>query len=74
MLAAYRAAEKSDRPAVILAHTVKGMGASSLSWQLNSTHQKKMMDRESLLAYRDHLGMEISDDLIEEDPLLVPLG
>ena len=69
VLAAYRAAEKSDRPAVILAHTVKGWGIESFTAR-NSTHQKKMMDRESLLAYRDHLGIEISDDMIEEDPFV----
>ena len=69
VLAAYRAAEKSDRPAVILAHTVKGWGIESFLAR-NSTHQKKKMDRESLLAYRDHLGVEISDDMVEEDPFV----
>ena len=69
VLAAYRAAEKSDRPAVILAHTVKGWGIESFTAR-NSTHQKKMMDRESLLGYRDHLGIEISDDLVEDDPFV----
>ena len=69
VLAAYRAAEKSDRPAVILAHTVKGWGIESFLAR-NSTHQKKKMDRESLLAYRDHLGVEISDDMVEEDPFI----
>ena len=69
VLAAYRAAEKSDRPAVILAHTVKGWGIESFLAR-NSTHQKKKMDRESLLAYRDHLGVEISDDVVEEDPFV----
>ena len=28
------------------------------------------MDRESLLAYRDHLGVEISDDMVEDDPFV----
>ena len=69
VLAAYRAAEKSDRPAVILAHTVKGWGIESFLAR-NSTHQKKKMDRESLLAYRDHLGVEISDDMVEDDPFV----
>ena len=69
VLAAYRAAEKSDRPAVILAHTVKGWGIESFLAR-NSTHQKKKMDRESLLAYRDHLGVEISDDMVEHDPFV----
>ena len=69
VLAAYRAAERSDRPAVILAHTVKGWGIESFLAR-NSTHQKKKMDRESLLAYRDHLGVEVSDDMVEEDPFV----
>jgi pyruvate dehydrogenase E1 component len=28
------------------------------------------MDRESLLAYRDHLGVRVSDDMVEEDPFV----
>ena len=69
VLAAYRAAEKSDRPAVILAHTVKGWGIEPFLAR-NSTHQKKKMDRNSLLAYRDHLGVGVSDEMVEEDPFV----
>mgnify|MGYP001173653743 CR=1 FL=1 len=69
VLAAYRAAEASDRPSVILAHTVKGWGIDSFLAR-NSTHQKKKLDRDSLKEYRDSLGIILSDDLIEKDPFV----
>ena len=69
VLAAYREAENSDRPSVILAHTVKGWGIESFLAR-NSTHQKKKMDRKSLIDYRDYLGIEIDEDRVEDDPFV----
>lgn len=69
VLAAYRAAERSDRPSVILAHTVKGWGIDSFMAR-NSTHQKKKLDRASLISYKNYLGIDLSEDLIEEDPFV----
>ena len=69
ILAAYREAENSDRPSVILAHTVKGWGIESFLAR-NSTHQKKKMDRKSLIDYRDYLGIEIDEDRVEDDPFV----
>jgi len=65
--AAYQAALAADGPAVILAHTVKGWGIDSFEGR-NSTHQKKQMGLEDLVAYRDALGLAIEDSTLENNP------
>ena len=65
--AAYQAALAADGPAVILAHTVKGWGIDSFEGR-NSTHQKKQMGLEDLVAYRDALGLAIEDSTLENSP------
>jgi len=65
--AAYHAAKQSDRPAVILAHTVKGWGIDSFEAR-NSTHQKKKMSLEDIQQYRDYLRLEILDENLQNDP------
>ena len=69
--AAYKAAEAADGPAVILAHTVKGWGIDSFEGR-NSTHQKKKMALDDLVAYRDSLELPIEDDALEDTPLHHP--
>lgn len=64
---AYHAAKQSDRPAVILAHTVKGWGIDSFEAR-NTTHQKKKMSLEDIQQYRDHLAINIPDDNLQNDP------
>ena len=65
--AAYHAAKQSDKPAVILAHTVKGWGIDSFEGR-NTTHQKKKMSLEDLTQYRDDLGIPIPDENLQDDP------
>ena len=65
--AAYQAALAADGPAVILAHTVKGWGIDSFEGR-NSTHQKKKMDLDDLVSYRDALGLAIEDPALENSP------
>ena len=65
--AAYNAAKKSDKPAVILAHTVKGWGIDSFEAR-NTTHQKKKMSLEDIISYRNRLEIPIEDSKLEEDP------
>ena len=65
--AAFHAAKSSNKPAVILAHTVKGWGINNFAGR-NSTHQKKKMEDEEILAYRDHLGIDIDDERITNNP------
>ncbi len=69
VFAAYDSAVKSTTPTVILAHTVKGWGIDSFEGR-NSTHQKKKMDLEDLVSYRDALGLSIEDSKLEDDPFL----
>ncbi len=65
--AAYHAAKQSDKPAVILAHTVKGWGIDSFEAR-NTTHQKKKMSLEDITQYRDYLGIPIPDENLQDDP------
>ena len=67
---AYQAALSANGPAVILAHTVKGWGIDSFEGR-NSTHQKKKMTLDDLVAYRDVLGLDVDDSRMEEDPFVV---
>jgi len=69
--AAYKAAEAADGPAVILSHTVKGWGIDSFEGR-NSTHQKKKMALDDLIAYRDSLELPIGDQELEDTPLFHP--
>lgn len=65
--AAYHAALESDKPAVILAHTVKGWGIDSFAGR-NTTHQKKKMNIEDLIAYRDRLNIPLDDEQLQSSP------
>jgi len=67
---AYQAALAANGPAVILAHTVKGWGIDSFEGR-NSTHQKKKMSLEDLVAYRDALGLNLDDSRLEDDPFVI---
>lgn len=69
--AAYKAAEAANGPAVILAHTVKGWGIDSFEGR-NSTHQKKKMALDDLIAYRDSLELPIDDETLQDTPLYHP--
>lgn len=65
--AAYHAALESDKPAVILAHTVKGWGIDSFAGR-NTTHQKKKMNIDDLIAYRDRLNIPLDDEQLQSSP------
>ena len=67
MYAAYQAALESDKPAVILAHTVKGWGIDSFAGR-NTTHQKKKMNIEDLIAYRDRLNIPLDNEQLQSSP------
>tara|TARA_B100000945_G_scaffold9420_1_gene7592 strand:- start:29144 stop:31798 length:2655 start_codon:yes stop_codon:yes gene_type:complete len=66
---AYKSALSADGPAVILAHTVKGWGIDSFEGR-NSTHQKKKMTLDDLVAYRDALEIDLDDSMLQEDPFI----
>lgn len=59
-----QAAEHTDQPTVILAHTVKGYGVAAGEAQ-NATHQLKKLDVEDLKVFRDRCGVPVSDADLE---------
>ena len=58
------AMETTGRPTVILAKTIKGYGMGEAGEGQNITHQQKKMTEESLRAFRDRFGLELSDEQI----------
>lgn len=71
--AAYkRAMEETDRPTVILAHTIKGYGLGHNFEGRNATHQMKKLTLDDLKRFRDKQQIPISDEELEKDPYLPP--
>lgn len=71
--AAYkRALETTDRPTVILAHTIKGYGLGHNFEGRNATHQMKKLTLDDLKAFRDKQTIPISDEVLEKDPKMPP--
>ncbi len=66
--AAYDAAMKNTgTPTVILAHTVKGWTLGPDFEARNAVHQMKKLTADSLKEFRDTLGLDISDEVLEGD-------
>lgn len=71
--AAYqRAMETTDRPTVILAHTIKGYGLGHNFEGRNATHQMKKLTLDDLKLFRDKQEIPFSDEELEKDPELPP--
>lgn len=71
--AAYRAAVKhSGQPTVILAKTIKGLGMGDSGQGLNTSHQQKKMDLESLKGFRDRFKIPVSDEHVEKIEYIKP--
>ncbi len=71
--AAYAAATRHrGAPTVILAKTVKGYAMGAAGEAQNTTHQKKKLDAEALLAFRDRLNIPIPDDKVADAPYYRP--
>lgn len=71
--AAYkRAMEETERPTVILAHTIKGYGLGHNFEGRNATHQMKKLTLDDLKKFRDKQGIPITDEQLEKDPYLPP--
>jgi pyruvate dehydrogenase E1 component len=61
--AAYAAAmAHKGQPTVILAHTVKGFGLGKAAEGQMVAHQQKKMDPESLVHFRENLGVQLKDE------------
>jgi len=64
--AAYHAAmETKNAPSVIIAKTVKGYGMGKAGESVNTTHQKKKLDVEDLLYYRDRFEVPLTDEQVK---------
>jgi len=67
--AALAAAEAEDaRPTVVLAQTVKGWGFGEAGEGLNVSHKVKDLEGDALRAFRDRLGVPVSDEALDELP------
>nr|WP_231116265.1 pyruvate dehydrogenase (acetyl-transferring), homodimeric type [Motilibacter rhizosphaerae] len=65
--AAYAAATTHQgRPSVVIVQTVKGWGLQSFEAR-NATHQMKKLTKADVKAFRDRLGLPISDEALEAD-------
>lgn len=61
--AAYAAAAAYEgQPTVILAQTKKGYGMGSAGQGKMTTHSQKKLEREDLIAFRNHFNLPLSDD------------
>lgn len=71
--AAYnQAVHTPGRPTVVLAKTVKGFGMGEAGEGQNINHQLKKMSQDAVKAFRDRLGLTISDAQLAEIPYLKP--
>ncbi len=71
--AAFRAAvDHRGRPTVVLAQTVKGFALGEGFEARNVTHQMKKLTHDELRAFRDRLGLPISDESLVDAPFYHP--
>lgn len=73
MYAAYaQATTHKNQPTVILAKTVKGYGMGESGQAVNTTHQQKKMEVDSIRQFRDYFNVPVEDDQLEKLPYLRP--
>jgi len=58
----HEAANTTDQPVVILAHTVKGYGMGTAGEGQMRTHSQKKLDEKEMIAYKNRFNIPISDD------------
>jgi pyruvate dehydrogenase E1 component len=69
--AAFHAAtHHQGEPTVILAKTIKGYGMGASGEAQNTTHQQKKMALEDIRLFRDRFHIPVSDDQLEQFPLV----
>ncbi|WP_026685984.1 pyruvate dehydrogenase (acetyl-transferring), homodimeric type [Azovibrio restrictus] len=71
IFSAYSAAvHHKGQPTLILAKTIKGFGMGQSGEAMNTSHQQKKMDLESIKGFRDRFGLPVPDDQLEKLPYL----
>lgn len=68
----HQAVHTTGKPTVVLAKTVKGFGMGEAGEGQNINHQLKKMSQDAVKAFRDRLGLTISDAQLAEIPYLKP--
>ena len=68
----HAATQHKGEPTVILFKTVKGYGMGKSGEASMGTHNQKSMDKEALVAFRDHYHVPVADDQLEELPFIKP--
>ncbi len=69
--AAFSAAVKhKGEPTVILTKTIKGYGMGKSGDASMATHNQKVMDLDSLRAFRDHYKVPVNDEQLEDMPFI----
>ena len=64
--AAYdKAVKNTGSPTVIIAKTIKGYGMGKTGESVNTTHQKKKLDVNDLLYYRDRFDVPLNDEQVK---------
>jgi pyruvate dehydrogenase E1 component len=69
--AAYKRAMDSNKPVVVLTHTVKGFGLLEAQAQ-NTTHNQKKLTEDQLTRFRDMYRIPVSDEEIPNKPFYKP--
>lgn len=73
--AAYKAANESNKPTVILVKGVKGYGMGGNAESQNIAHQSKKMEYEQLIKFRDRFHLPLTDVQVENlDYIRLPAG
>ena len=71
--AAYAAAcAHKGQPTVVLARTIKGYGLGPAFAGRNTTHQRKKADEKDLRLIRDAMGLDFTDEDLENLPFIQP--
>jgi len=68
----HAATHHSGEPTVILFKTVKGYGMGKGGEASMGTHNQKVMDKDALIAFRDHYHVPVADDQVESLPFIRP--
>ncbi|MBT8114651.1 MAG: pyruvate dehydrogenase (acetyl-transferring), homodimeric type [Arenicella sp.] len=73
VFAAYtEAVRHHGQPTVILAKTIKGIGMGESGQGLNTSHQQKKMDMESLKVFRSRFKIPVTDEQMESLEYIKP--
>ncbi len=64
------AVQHTGTPTVILAQTIKGFGMGKSGDAVMGTHNQKVMDLDSLRAFRDHYHVPVKDEDLERMPFI----